>query len=100
MDGFPRHSCSRKTNALLGGENAQLVRQNYRSNRWSFIATGGAIAWSDSVVSAAQTSRKLDMGNTERCRHPVYCCAFISNRSRNQRDAGCVIESAAFGPAG
>src|SRR5436190_2539498 len=98
--GFSGHSRSRKTHASVGGENAQLTRQNRCSNRWTVITALGAATWNHSVVTTAQASRRLGMGDTERCRHSVHRHAFISDRSRHQCDAGCTVESTAIGSAG
>src|SRR5439155_1614987 len=53
MAGFSRDSRGRKTNASVGGANAELTRQNHRSNRWTVIAALGAAAWNHSIVTAA-----------------------------------------------
>ena len=64
--GLSRYSRGGKTDASVGGENAQPIRQNHCSNRWTLIASLGAAAWNHSLVTAAQASRKLDMGDTKR----------------------------------
>src|SRR3954462_11199593 len=100
MAGFSRDSRSRKTNASLGGANPELTRQNNRSNRWTVIAAIGAAAWNHFIVTAAQGSRKLGVGDTKRRRHAVHRHTFISDRSWHQCDAGRAVESTTIGPAG
>src|SRR6266513_4022835 len=72
MADFSRDSRCRKANASVGGANAELTRQNHCSNRRTFIAAVGAAAWNHSIVTAAEGSRKLGVGDTKRCRHSVH----------------------------
>jgi len=65
MARFSCHPCGGKTDASVGRANAQLTRQNRCSDRWTFITARGAVAWDHSIVTAAQASRKLDLGDAE-----------------------------------
>jgi hypothetical protein len=51
--GLSRHSRRRKTDASVGGANAQLTGQNRCSNRWTHIAAFGTAARHHSIVTAA-----------------------------------------------